>query len=114
MRYFIFLSSILILVGCKTPVGPANETILTEKQQKAFLSKSKPARHFGYQVFPIARNEIGMRGSARLHPNHRAVVPMEKKRPLSKLLDVTTATLPMHLSIPLPQIAGWNLTIRFI
>ena len=85
MRYFIFLSSILILVGCKTPVGPANETILTEKQQKAFLSKSKPARHFGYQVFPIARNEIGMRGSARLHPNHRAVVPMEKKLPVIEI-----------------------------
>ena len=58
MRYFIFLSSILILVGCKTPVGPANETILTEKQQKAFLSKSKPARHFGYQVFLLLATKL--------------------------------------------------------
>ncbi|HBO87997.1 MAG: hypothetical protein ACJZ85_00335 [Pontiellaceae bacterium] len=85
MRYLIFCLSVLLLAGCKTPVGPAKETKLTEKQQKAFLSKSKPARHFGYQVFPIARNEVGMRGSARLHPNHRAVVPMEKKLPVIEI-----------------------------
>ena len=80
MRIFIFLSSILLMVGCKTSIYPTTETKLPEIQQKAYLSHAKPARHFGYQVFPISNNEIGMRGNARLHPNHRAVVAMEKNK----------------------------------
>lgn len=80
MRHFIFFSSILLLAGCKTPISSTTETPLPEIQQQAYLSHAKPARHFGYQVFPIANNEIGMRGNARLHPNHRAVVPMKKNK----------------------------------
>lgn len=80
MRCFIFFSSILLMFGCKTPIYSTTETKLTEIQQQAYLSQAKPARHFGYQVFPISNNEIGMRGNARLHPNHRAVVTMEKNK----------------------------------
>jgi hypothetical protein len=90
MRHHIICLSILLLAGCKTPISSTTETPLPEIQQQAYLSHAKPARHFGYQVFPIANNEIGMRGKARLHPNHRAVVPMEKN------------------SLPIIEIAGRN------
>ena len=80
MHHFILFLFTLLLVGCKTPNYSTTETKLPEIQQQAYLSHAKPARHFGYQVFPISNNEIGLRGNARLHPNHRAVVPMEKNK----------------------------------
>ena len=80
MQQFILLLCILLLVGCKTPINSTIETKLPEMKQQAYLSHAKPARHFGYQVFPISNNEIGMRGNARLHPNHRAVVAMKKNK----------------------------------
>ena len=85
MRLIIFFFSSLLLVGCKTPIYSTTETKLPDIQQQAYLSHAKPARHFGYQVFPISKTEIGMRGNARLHPNHRAVVPMEKKTPVIEI-----------------------------
>lgn len=80
MRLIIFFFSSLLLVGCKTPIYSTTETKLPDIQQQAYLSHAKPARHFGYQVFPISKTEIGMRGNARLHPNHRAIVPMKKDK----------------------------------
>ena len=90
IRIVIFCFLVIHLQGCKSPDLPTNEIVLSEKKQEAYLSHAKPAKHFGFKVFPVINNQIGMKGSARLHPNHRAIVPMVSE------------------SLPVIEIAGRN------
>ena len=90
IRIVIFCFLVIHLQGCKSTDLPTNEIVLSEKKQEAYLSHAKPAKHFGFKVFPVINNQIGMKGSARLHPNHRAIVPMASE------------------SLPVIEIAGRN------
>lgn len=85
MRYMLLF--LLLLNGCSSmPFISSDlslvEIPLSEEQQEIYLSKSKPAQHFGFQVFPLPRGEVGLRGSARLHPNQRAQLAMSPIDPL--------------------------------
>jgi len=107
-----FLPLTLLLAACSTPsLKPSQESILPEVQQQAYLSHAKPAQHFGFKVFPIENGEVGMRGSARLHPNQQAVLPMagkllpvlpiggrNLKHPSHALLDTGSPTSWMEFS----------------
>ena len=67
MRYMLLL--LLLLNACSSILykfGPSLVEIPLVEQQEVYLSKSKPAQHFGFQVFP-PRGEVGLHGSARLH-----------------------------------------------
>ena len=55
---------------------PLVDIPLSAEQQEVYLSKSKSAQHFGFQVFP--RGEVGLR-EAHATPNQRAQVAMSQQ-----------------------------------
>jgi hypothetical protein len=84
MQYMLLF--LLLLTACSSMPftnknSPLVEIPLSTEQQEIYLSKSKPAQHFGFQVYPLPRGEVGLRGSARLHPNQRAEVAMSSTDP---------------------------------
>ena len=83
--YLICIISFTILVtSCSTKKVISQELIILPKaQQEAYLSRSKPAKHFGFSIFGQPNGAVGLKGEARLHPNHKAISFMlENKMPL--------------------------------
>lgn len=93
----------ILLSGCVTNDSKNNqEEVLPTTQQNTYLSHAKMPQHFGFETHPT-KDGIGMRGAARLHPNHMASKPFIKgnipiisvqgkaaRQKMKTLLDVTS------------------------
>jgi hypothetical protein len=88
-----------ILSGCAStqPNEDNNGILLSEKEQKKYLSKTTPPQQFGYRVFMTPQG-MDFLGAARLHPNHRTKedfignrLPIVKMR--GRAARMTTAAL---------------------
>ena len=74
---------LFLFTGCSTNKVTNTELIVLPKaQQDAYLSRSKPAKYFGYSVFGQPNGAVGLKGEARLHPNHKAIAGMINNMPL--------------------------------
>lgn len=63
----------VLLAGCNSPEkNDSQQRVLSEKEQKAFLSMVKQPQRFGFSVYPGRDGAISLNGSARLHPLHVA------------------------------------------
>ncbi len=105
------MALVLVVAGCTSIKAPDTpETVLPEIQQEAYLSRSESPQHFGFSTYPV-RGGIGLRGAARLHPNHIATarmpssgVPAIKLRGrsarnrINALLDVSSPTSWMEFT----------------
>ncbi len=75
MHFLVII--MLFISGCSTnDIEVPSLKVLSNAQQQAYLSKSAPVRHYGFSVFSQINGKIGVKGKARLHPNHIAKMPM--------------------------------------
>ena len=65
------LGSVLALFsGCKTTSDDeSGDKLMTEKEIKAAVGKTRMPQYYGFSAFPV-NNGVEFRGEARLHPNH--------------------------------------------
>jgi len=68
-----------LLFGCATDSAKNadEEFVLPQMQQNTYLSHAKMPQIYGFSVYPT-KEGLGMRGKARLHPNHMAGVNFVK------------------------------------
>ena len=80
MRTLLSLLAFLLLSsGCTyNKIASKDIIILPKSQQEAYLSRAKPTELFGFTVFGQPNGSVGVKGEARLHPNHKAVVQIQK------------------------------------
>ncbi len=77
-RMFYSVLVAVAFAGCTTSENKeVQKEALTVREQKAALSHYKSPQHFGFSVLPVQQG-IGFRGSARLEPEHLAVVKLLK------------------------------------
>lgn len=76
----------VLLAGCNSPEKDDNkQRILSENEQKAFLSRAKQPQRFGFSVYPTSDGNLSVNGSARLHPLHVASANFAGRAPVIKM-----------------------------
>jgi hypothetical protein len=63
----------ILMAGCNSAENDgAQQYVLSENQQKAYLEKTKEPQQFGLKVYERKGGSIGLQGVAHLHPLHAA------------------------------------------
>lgn len=76
--------AMLLLAGCASNDKHGEEQFLSDREQKAALTRTKSPQYFGFHVFPV-QGGIDYRGTARLHPNHQTDATLVKGLPVLKI-----------------------------
>ena len=84
--FFLLISLLLLMAGCKTTELTA-ATPISWNEQKAYVNKARDPRIFGLGIYQTPDGPQ-IRGGGRLHPAQSAALPMLAKEPLRPMVHM--------------------------